>query len=164
MIAVTQSTKGKMNPLTGFLAIFLSVASLFIMNGVLVWLKDIGKLSDLAASILIFAYALALFLLLLYRFSLSCVYTLDSMKIRFSRVYIKNPRLSEQIMLREVAFFGPVGDAERFEYRRTQRFTARRGEIETKALIYKREGKLLRVLFSPNEELSNALREALKNK
>ena len=163
MSALIQSTKGKLKPLISFIVIALSVLSLFILDGALVWLHGRGSISSTAANLIIAAYALGLFLTLLYCFSLSCVYALDGVKITFSRVYIKNPRLTEQIMLREILFFGPVEDAKRYEHTRTQRFTARRGGLPTRALLYRRDGKIRRILFSPNEEISKALTDTLKN-
>ena len=164
MSAIIQSTKGKLKPLIGFGSVILSVGSLFLLDGALVWLHGLGKLSATWANILIAAYALILFVLLLYFLSLSCVYMLDGMKISFSRVYIKNPRLAEEIMLREIEFFGTKEASQDYSFSRTQRFTARRGSLPTMALIYRREGKARRILFSPNEEISAALRESIKNK
>ena len=163
MSALVQSTKGKLKPILGLLIVLLSVLSLFILDGALVWFNGRGKLPTTAANIIIGAYALLLFALLLYFLSLSCVYMLDGVKLTFSRVYIKNPRLSEQIMLREIVFFGSLADSKQYAFSRTQRFTARRGNIPTAAILYKRDGKTRRILFSPNEELTNALKEALKS-
>ena len=164
MSALVQSTKGKLKPLIGFGSILLSVLSLFVLDGVLVWLNGKGALSATAANVIIGGYALALFIVLLWFLSLSCVYKLDTMKLTFSRVYIKNPRLSEQIMLREILFFGSVEDSKRYDYNRTQRFTARRGNLPTRAIVFRREGKLRRILFSPNEEMTEQLSTAVKNK
>ncbi|MBQ9408962.1 MAG: hypothetical protein IJU28_06190 [Clostridia bacterium] len=164
MSLLVQSTKGKLKPLIGFGSIILSVVSLFLLDGMLVWLNGRGALSATAANVLIGGYALILFLLLLYFLGLSCVYTLDAMKLTFSRVYIKNPRLSEQIMLREILFFGSVEDSRAYAFKCTQRFTARRGNLPTRAIVYKREGKIKRILFSPNEEIAAQLRETVKNK
>lgn len=163
MNTLVQSTKGKLKPLIGFAVIALSVVSLFILDGVLVWLHGRGSISSTAANLTIAAYALGLFMILLYCFSLSCVYALDGVKLTFSRVYIKNPRLSEQIMLREILFFGSVEDAKRYEHTRTQRFIAKRSGLPTRALLYRRDGKIRRILFSPNEEISKALTDTLKN-
>ena len=164
MAALIQSTRGKLKPLIGLGSIALSVLSLFILDGALVWLYNQGRISATFANVAIGAYAIILFLLLLYFLSLSCVYTLDEVKLTFSRVYLKNPRLAEQIMLREIVFFGSTEEAKKYGYTRTQRFTARRGNLETRAIVYKREGKLRRILFSPNEEIAQTLKTAVKNK
>ena len=164
MDTLVQSTKGKLKPFIGFSIIALSVLSLFILDGILVWLYEREIIQATAANIVIACYALSLFLTLFHFLSLSCVYTLDGVKLTFSRVYIKKPRLAEQIMLREIVFFGLPEDARHHAYSHTQRFTARRGSIETRAIIYRRGGKTQRILFSPNEEITQALQGAVKNK
>ena len=164
MSVLTQSTKGKLKPLIGFGAILFSVLSLFLLDGVLVWLHERGSLSAAAANLIIGSYALVLFAALLYFLSLSCVYTLDGLTLSFSRVYLKNPRLAEQIMLREVVFYGSPEESKNYACARTQRFTARRGNLTTRAVIYQREGKYRRILFSPNAQIDDALREAVRSK
>ncbi len=165
MAAVIQSTKGKINPLKAWLLIISSVLSLFLLDAVLRWLYDHGRVSALFVNIAIGVYTLSLFALLLFRFSISCTYFLDGVKICFGRVYIKNARYSEQIMLREIVFFGRPDDAKsKYAVDSSKNFTARRGEIETMAIVYRREKKTMRILFSPNEEMRQKLEEALKQK
>ncbi|MBQ3668899.1 MAG: hypothetical protein II920_06720 [Clostridia bacterium] len=165
MAAIYQSTKGRLKPMLGIAIILISVLSLFALDGVLVWLYNKGRISSTVAAAGIGVYALILFLVLLWRFSISCTYSLDGVKLLFCRVYIRNPRLEEQVLVREMLYFGdPEEAARKFDAKRTKSFTARRGVLKTKALIYKREDKLRRVLFSPNEELTQMLTDLIRNK
>ena len=165
MAAIIQSTKGRLKPFLGIAVIAISVLSLFALDGALVWLYEGRKISGTVASAGIGVYALVLFAFLLWRFSISCTYMLDGVKLIFSRVYIKNPRLEEQVLVREMLFFGTVEEAaNRYEAVKTKRFTAKRGNLQTMALIYRRENKLRRVLFSPNDEIKKELTELIRNK
>ncbi len=159
---MTQYTNGRLKPWAAIIIIALSVTSLIFADALLRWLHDTGRLSASLVSALLLAYTLLLFILLLRGFSLRCVYELDGVKLRFSRVYVKKPRLEETVYLREVVFFGAAKDAgANYAPKRTRRFVSKKEGFETLALVYRRDKKEMRVLFSPNPEFRAALEAAL---
>lgn len=155
---ITQvSGKGKLKTWKALLLIIVSVASLYAIEKLLEWLVSRG-MPYLMGSILIWLYAAALVVLLFFRFSLVSQYDLDGVKLIFSRVYIRKPRLSEQVLLRELVFFGsPEEAAHRYQCTRTKRYTSFRSKYATQALVLRRNKQYIRILFSPNEEICASL-------
>ena len=165
MANIIQSENGKAKPYIAIGALVLSVGSLYFADALLMSLYNCGRISSMTASVIIFACALMLFILLLRVFSLRSVYSLDGVKLSFSRVYIKKPRTEEQVFLREIVYFGlPEAADPKYAPKRTRRFIQKREGVATRALIYRREQKYYRILFSPNAEMTDALEQELRRK
>lgn len=158
---ITQTTRGRVKPALALMIIALSVLFLYAMDALLALCVRKGLFSTLAASIVLWASAIVLFLGLFWRFCLSCVYQLDGVKLCLHRVYVKNPRLLETVLLREVVYFGSPAGAKRYGSVFPARFTSRYSGYPAQALVFKREGKYKTLLFDPNDELKARLRESL---
>lgn len=156
MIAQTTG-KSKMKTWKALLLILVSVLSLYAVEKLLEWLVSRG-MPFLMGSILVWLYTAALVVLLFFRFSLVSLYELDGVKLVFSRIYVRKPRLSEQVLLRELVFFGSPEDAARkYQCVKTKRFTSFRSKYAVQALVLKRQKQYIRILFCPNEEICAAL-------
>ena len=161
-----QNTKGKtLKPWVVLALILGGVAGVYLVNWLLTALVRHGTLPYMAGSVLLWAYTVVSFLFIFTRYCLVSVYEMDSVKIVFSRVYIAKPRLMEQLMLRDVVFFGnPVEAASRFKLSGTKRFTSRRSPYAVQALVYKRQKEWKCIWFNPNEEFCEALLASVKSK
>ena len=161
---ITQTTRGRVKPAWALMAIAGSVLGLYALDALLALVVKRGLLSTLAASVVLWAAAILLFLGLFWRFCLCCVYQLDGVKLCLHRVYVKNPRLIETVLLREVVYFGSPAGAKRYGSVFPARFTSRYSGFPPPALVYRREGKYKTLLFDPNEEIKARLRELLPKK
>ena len=159
MTYLSQSTKQKkLKPALTLLLVFGSVISVYIVNIILTLCVNKSLISFNVGSVLLWAYVVILFLLIFTRFCLISVYELDGVKLCFSRIYIKNPRLMEAIMLREVVFFGsPIDAKQKYEISGTKRFTSRRSPYAVQSLVYKREKEYKQILFCPDEKICEAI-------
>lgn len=151
------SGKGNLKTGKALLLIFAAVVSLFAVEKLLEFLVNRG-MPKLMGSILLWLYAAALVILLFARFSLVSLYELDGVKLIFSRIYIRKPRLSEQVLLREIVFFGsPEQAAAKYQCVHTKRYTSFRSKYAAQAIVIRRDKQYIRILFSPNEEICAAL-------
>lgn len=155
---ITQiSGKSKLQPWKALVIIAVSMLSVYAVEKLLEWLVSIG-MPFLMGSILIWLYTAALVVLLFFRFSLVSQYDLDGVKLIFSRVYIRKPRLCEQILLREMVFFGsPEEASRRYQCDKIKRYTSIRSKYAAQAIVIRRNKQYIRILFSPNEEICAAL-------
>ena len=155
---ITQiSGKSKLKTWKALLIIAVSMLSVYAVEKLLEWLVSSG-MPYLMGSILIWLYTAALVVLLFFRFSLVSQYELDGVKLIFSRIYIRKPRLSEQVLLREMVFFGsPEEAAGRYQCVKTKRYTSFRSKYAPQAIVIRRNKQYIRILFSPNEEICSAL-------
>ncbi|MBR4235129.1 MAG: hypothetical protein IKR85_03595 [Clostridia bacterium] len=162
----TQSTRAdRMSPLFGILLVVLIVAALFALDFLLTYLMLRHMIGDTLRTVILLACAGALLVFVFTRYALVSVYEVDGVKITFSRIYVKKPRLMEQILLREAVMLSePEEAAQKYACESTKRFTTARSPYPVRALVYKRSGAYHRILFNPNEEISTALSEALAKK
>lgn len=165
MAGLCQSTKtGKVSGGKALLLVLGTAALLLVSDFVLTYLmlKEI-LVSSRVREIILVGIAAAAFFYLFTHYSLASVYELDGVKLAFSRIYIKNPRLMEQVLLREMRYFGTPEEAEQtYTLHSTKRFTSDRCGFERKALVYERGGLYYRVIFCPNEEMEKAIRAVMK--
>jgi len=159
-----QNTKGKtLKPWLSFALIIGGVAGVYIVNWLLEKLVGSGTISFTVASVLLWAYTIVSFLFIFTRYCLVSVYEMDGVKLVFSRIYIAKPRLIEQLMLRDIAFFGsPLQAATKYKLSSTKRFTSRRSPYAVQAIVFKRNNKWQAIEFNPNEEFCTAIVEYLK--
>ncbi len=160
---IRQDTRGRLKPWIAPAVTAGCVGLLYGANFALTRAVSAGILGQTAAALILWALAISAFLLVLTRFCLACVYELDGVKISFYRIYIRNPRQLETILLREIQFFGEVEPSARYRAS-TRRFTSSRSGCAVRALVYKREGKYRRILFNPNDEIAARLTESVKKK
>ena len=158
---IRQTTRGPMKKSLALLLVAVCVLSLVAADRLLGFLARKDVIGDTAGIIAMWAFVIALFWFVLKRFCLSSVYELDGVKLAFSRVYFRKPRMEETVYLREAVYFG-APDKSRYVISRTRRFTSDRSGYAAQALVYRRDGKYMRIVFNPNEELSARLSESLK--
>lgn len=165
MAQLYQSTRaGKISALRALLIVLGTVLLMLLSDFVLtyLWVKRVIGSSRLREIILVGIAATA-FLYLFTHYSLVSVYEMDGMKITFSRIYIKNPRLMEQVLLRELVYFGTPEEASaRYQCESRKRFVSARCEQPEMQLVYKRGSLFYGIVFCPNEEIKSALITALK--
>ena len=162
---ITQTTGQKLlKPWQGLAVAALCILAVYAINALLSWLVSLF-LPAILGTVLLWLSVIALFLIVLKRYGLSDTYTLDGVKMQIFRRYIRNPRFCEQVLYREIVFFGPPEAAARkYLLSRTRRYGSSRGAYAYQSVVYKRDGKYCQLLITPNEEVCAALVEAVKQK
>ena len=95
------SGKNRLKPGYGVLLILGLVAAVFLMNLLLGGFMALG-LPFTCASILFWVFCVALLGLVFQHFGLVYRYDIDGVKLIVSRIYLRNPRFYEQVLLREI--------------------------------------------------------------
>ena len=161
---MTSQTTGKgiLKPKQGILLVIVLALAVFAVNALLEWLVALG-LNSTVGTVLLWAFTIGLFLFALHRYSLVDIYTVDGVKLTIYRVYIKNPRFAEEIILHEAVFFGdPEQAARKYRISGTKRYGSSRDKYKYQSLVYKRDKKYKQLLFTPNEEVCGEILQAIR--
>lgn len=141
----------------GLLVILAVLVSIYALNALFTFFTVLG-LDYLIGSILFWVSGVGIAVFLFYRFAIVYQYDMGEVKLVLSRVYIKNPRVMEEILTREIVFLGSLEDArKRYPNAGVRRALTRRAGDSACALVYVR-GKVPHIiLWSPNAELRGAV-------
>lgn len=152
------SGKNRLKPGYGVLLILAMVATVFLMNLLLGGFMALG-LPFLYASILFWVFCVGL-LGLVYR------YDIDGVKLIISRIYLRNPRFYEQVLLREIVFVGTPEEARRRNPDASEkRAYARRDKNgPLTAVTIRRDGASKTLLLRLDDESATFLKNAVKNR
>ncbi len=159
------SGKNRLKPGYGVLLILALVAAVFLMNLLLGGFMAVG-LPFTYASILFWVFCVALLVLVFQRFGLVYRYDIDGVKMIISRIYLRNPRFYEQVLLREIVFVGSEEEARRrnpdASVKRAYAHRDRNGPVTAVTLRKDGEGKTF--LLRLNDEAAEFLKNAVKNR
>ena len=141
----------------GLLVVLVVLVSIYALNAVFTFFTVLG-LDYLIGSILFWGFGVGIAVFLFYRFAIVYRYDIGEVKLVLSRVYIKNPRVMEEILTREIVFLGTPEEAKkRYPDASVRRALTHRAADPVRALVYVR-GKSPRViLFEPNAEMCEAI-------
>lgn len=154
--------RGKLKNWQGILIIALTVASVYALNFLFGLISLIGA-PEIVLTAGFWAGAFAIAAWLFYRYALVYVYQVGTAKASVSRVYIKNPRLMEEFLLREIVFVGTLAEAKkRFPGARFRKAVSVRDTNAPIAAVYKRSGAVKGLILQPNAEICAALQNAVK--
>lgn len=161
---LTQVTgNGVIKPLKGIILIVSLVAGFILLDMVLRFLVMYTGLSQTLGTIALYIIALAAFLIVLKRFCIVHMYTMDGVKLLLYRIYIRNPRFCEQILFRDCVYFGdPITAAKKFAISKTRSYTGHRDKYAAQSLVFKDGKKYCQVLMTPNEEVCAAILAAVR--
>ncbi len=159
------SGKNRMKPGYGVLLILGLVAAVFFMNLLLGGLLAVG-LPFVYASILFWVFCVALLGLVFQRFGLVYRYDIDGVKLIISRIYLRNPRFYEQVLLREIAYVGSAEEARRRNPDASvKRAYARRDKDgPVTAVTLRKDGASKTLLLRLDDEAAEFLKNAVKNR
>ena len=151
------SGKNRLKPGYGVLLILGLVAAVFLMNLLLGGFMALG-LPFTCASILFWVFCVALLGLVFQHFGLVYRYDIDGVKLIVSRIYLRNPRFYEQVLLREIVFVGSEEEARR-------RNPARRDKDgPVTAVTFRKDGESKTLLLRLDDEAAEFLKNAVKNR
>ena len=159
------SGKNRLKPGYGVLLILAMVATVFLMNLLLGGFMALG-LPFLYASILFWVFCVGLLGLVFQRFGLVYRYDIDGVKLIISRIYLRNPRFYEQVLLREIVFVGTPEEARRRNPDASEkRAYARRDKNgPLTAATIRRDGASKTLLLRLDDESATFLKNAVKNR
>ena len=159
------SGKNRLKPVYGVLLIFALVAAVFLMNLLLGGFMALG-LPYLYASILFWVFCVALLGLVFQHFGLVHRYDIDGVKLIISRIYLRNPRFYEQVLLREIVFAGSPEEARRRNPDATEKraYARREKNGPLTAVTFRKDGASKTLLLRLDEEAAEFLKNAVKNR
>lgn len=165
-MTITQlSGKNRLKPGYGLLLIVGLVAAVFAMNLLLGGFMALG-LPFLYASILFWVFCIALLMLVFQRFGLVYRYDIDGVKLIISRIYLRNPRFYEQVLLREIVFVGSPEEARRrnpdASVKRAYAHRDKNGSVT--AVTLRRDGASKTLLLRLDGDAAELLKNAVKNR
>ena len=154
--------RGKLKNWQGALIIALAVAGVYALN-FLFGLVSLLGVPEIALTVGLWAGAFAIAAWLFHRYALVYVYQVGTVKASVSRIYLKNPRLAEEFLLREIAFVGTPEEAKkRFPGTRVRKAVSVRETAERVAVVYRRSGEAKTLILQPNAEIYAALQNVAK--
>ncbi len=165
-MTITQlSGKNRLKPGYGLLLIVGLVAAVFAMNLLLGGFMALG-LPFLYASILFWVFCVGLLALVFQRFGLVYRYDVDGVKLIISRIYLRNPRFYEQVLLREIVFVGSPEEARRRNpdagVKRAYAHRDKNGPVT--AVTLRRDGTSKTLLLRLDGDAAEFLKNAVKNR
>lgn len=147
---------------SGITVVVFSFLSIFLLSWLFSLLSSMG-VAPLITSTLFWLSGGTIAVIVFHRYVIRYLYTLDGVKLVVERVFSKKPRFMEQILIREIVYIGKKEDASKkyaeVKFRKAFRKT---NPIVPTAVIYKRSGETRGILIQANEEMLNALSEAMK--
>lgn len=159
------SGKNRLKPGYGVLLILAMVATVFLMNLLLGGFMALG-LPFLYASILFWVFCVGLLGLVFQRFGLVYRYDIDGVKLIISRIYLRNPRFYEQVLLREIVFVGTPEEAHRRNPDASEKHAYARRDKNgpLTAVTIRRDGASKTLLLRLDDESATFLKNAVKNR
>ena len=141
----------------GLLVVLAVLVSMYALNALFTFFTVLG-LDYLIGSILFWGFGVGIAVFLFYRFGIVYQYDIGEVKLVLSRVYIKNPRVMEEILTREIAFLGSPEEArKRYPSAGVRRALTHRAQDSVCALVYVRGNTPRIVLWEPNAEMREAV-------
>ena len=148
----------RLKPLRGILTILLILLFVFGLNALLQMCVNAGLISFTVGSVLFWILSFGLGVFIFVRFSLVTMYQADGVKLIISRIYIKNPRFCEQLLLREIVFIGSREAAEKKYKISFKKHYEGFGKESVTALVVKRGGLYTEFILRPDENMLAALK------
>lgn len=141
----------------GLLVVLTVLISIYALNALFTFFTVLG-LDYLIGSILFWGLGVGIAVFLFYRFAIVYQYDIGEVKLILSRVYIKNPRVMEEILTREIVFLGSPEEAKkRYPEASVRRALTHRAADPVQALVYVRGKTAKTILFEPNAEIREAI-------
>jgi len=147
---------------TGLIVVALGFVSLVLLSALFSALSSLG-VSPLITSTGFWLSGGAIAVFVFYRFVIRYMYTLDGVKLVVYTIFSKKPRCTEQILLREIIFFGSEQDAlKKHPDLKPKKAIRKTNPITPTCIVFKRAGEVRAVLIQANEELLTTLSNTIK--